>query len=130
MLRIVVAEDQQSVRQGIRSLLEDQPDFEVAGEAENGAEAVELTDRLKPDILVTDLRMPYLNGIQVTEIVARSCPDCRVIILSMYGSRSYVKAAVQAGASGYVLKKFSADGLPEAIRTVGTGGSYFRHLNT
>jgi len=130
MLKIVLAEDQPAVRRGIRGLLEDEPDFEITGEAENGAEAVEVTDRLKPDILVTDIRMPYLDGIQVTEIVARSCPSCRVIILSMYGGKSYVEAAVRAGACGYVLKKFSADGLPEAIRTVGAGGSYFRYLNT
>ncbi len=130
MLKIVLADDQPSVRRGIRGLLEDEPDLEVTGEAENGAEAVEMTGRLKPDILVTDLRMPYLDGIQVTEIVARSCPDCRVIILSMYGSKPYVEAAVRAGACGYVLKKFSADGLLEAIRTVATGGSYFRYLNT
>jgi DNA-binding NarL/FixJ family response regulator len=130
MLKIVLADDQSSVRRGIRRLLEDERDFEIAGEASDGAEAVEVTGRLKPDILVTDLRMPYLNGIQVTEIVVRSCPNCRVIILSMYGSKSYVEAAARAGASGYVLKKFSADGLPEAIRTVGSGGSYFRHLNT
>lgn len=130
MLRIVLADDQASVRRGIRCLLEDEPDFVVAGEASDGAEAVEVTGKVKPDILITDLRMPHLDGIQVTEIVARSCPDCRVIVLSMYGGRPYVEAALQAGACGYVLKRFSGDGLIEAIRTVGAGGSYFKYLNT
>ena len=130
MLRIVLADDQASVRRGIRCLLEDEPDFVVAGEASDGAEAIEVTGKVKPDILITDLRMPYLDGIQVTEIVARSCPDCRVIVLSMYGSRPYMEAALQAGACGYVLKRFSGDGLIEAIRTVGAGGSYFKYLNT
>lgn len=129
MLKIVLADDQKAVRRGIRGLLEGEPDLEVVGEASDGAEAVEITSRLKPDILVTDLKMPQLDGIGVTGRVKELSAGTRVIILSMYEGKTYVKAALQAGASGYVLKRFSADGLTEAIRTVGAGGSYFKHLN-
>jgi DNA-binding NarL/FixJ family response regulator len=124
MWKIVLADDQKSVRQGVRDWLEDEPGFKVIGEASDGAEAVEVTSRQKPDILVTDLKMPCLDGIEVTKRVRELSPDTRVIILSMYGNKVYVDAAFKAGAWGYVLKKFSADGLTDAIRSVAGGRTY------
>jgi DNA-binding NarL/FixJ family response regulator len=124
MQKIVVADDLTLVREGIRTLLEGEPDFTVIGEANDGVEAVEVTSRLKPDILVTDLKMPRLDGIQVVHRVRRVSPDTRVIILSMYRIKLYVDAALRAGAWGYVLKKSSSDGLVEAIRTVAAGKRY------
>jgi len=124
MWKIVLADDQKSVRQGVRGWLEDEQGFKVVGEASDGAEAVEVTSRQKPDILVTDLKMPRLDGIEVTKRVRELSPDTRVIILSMYGNKVYVDAAFKAGAWGYVLKKFSTDGLTDAIRTVAGGRAY------
>jgi DNA-binding NarL/FixJ family response regulator len=124
MLKIVLADDHILVRQGLKRLLEDEPNFEVIGEVGDGDEAVEITSRLKPDILVTDLKMPRLDGIKVTQQVRRLSPNTRVIILSMYGVSLYVDAAFKAGACGYVIKKSSADGLIKAIRTVAAGKSY------
>lgn len=124
MLKIVLADDQTMIRQGIKELLEDEPDFAVVGEASDGVQAVEVIRRKKPDILVTDLKMPRLNGVGVMERVRKLSPDTRVIILSMYGSKVHVDAAFKAGAHGYVLKKFSADILTEAIRVVASGRTY------
>lgn len=124
MWQVVLADDQKSVRQGVRDWLEDEPDFQIIGEARDGVEAVDLTSELKPDILVTDLKMPRLDGIGVTERVRQLSPDTRIIILSMYGDRLYVDAAFKAGAMGYILKKSSADGLLDALRTVADGKKY------
>lgn len=126
MYKIVLADDQAAVRQGVKDWLEDEPDLEVVGEAGDGVEAVELTDRMKPDILITDLKMPRLDGIDVTKRVRQLSLDTRVIILSMYGDGIYVDAALNAGAMGYVTKKSGADGLLDAIRTVANGKTYVR----
>ncbi len=119
--RILIADDHKLVRQGIRRLLEAEADFEIVGEANDGVEAVEKTAELKPDILITDLKMPRLGGIKVTERVRESSPDTRIIILSMYQEKAYVAAALNAGARGYVLKKSSTDVLVDAIRAVARG---------
>ena len=125
---IVLADDHRMVRQGLRGLLEDETDLRVVGEAADGIEAVQVTARLKPDILVTDLRMPGLDGIQVTARVRELSPATGIVILSMYGIRVYVDAALRAGARGYVVKKSAADGLMGAIRIVAAGGSYVSPL--
>jgi YesN/AraC family two-component response regulator len=111
MITIVLADDHRMVRQGLRGLLEDETDLRVVGEAADGTEAVEVTARLKPDILVTDLKMPGLGGIQVIARVRELSPGTGVVILSMYGIQVYVDAALRAGARGYVVKKSASDGL-------------------
>lgn len=123
-MKIVLADDQKLVRQAFRGMLEDEPEIEVIGEASDGLEAVRMVEKLKPDILVTDLKMPGLDGVEVTRRVHEMEPGLRVIVLSMFGDHVYVNAALKAGARGYVLKKHGGDGLVEAIRTVTKGKRY------
>ena len=124
MIEIVLADDHNVARAEIRSLLEDEAEFSVVGEASNGDEAVEITRKLKPYLLISDLKMPYLDGVGVIEQVKQLSPDTRIIILSMYGDPSHVDAAFKAGARGYVLKKYCVDELVEAIWTVLSGKTY------
>jgi DNA-binding NarL/FixJ family response regulator len=123
-MKILIADDYKIIRQEIKGLLEEEPDFTVIDEAGNGPDAVRKSIQHKPDILVTDLKMPGLNGIEVTERVRRSSPGTRVIILTMYGGRTYINSALNAGAMGYVLKKTGGDNLTEAIYTVASGSRY------
>lgn len=123
-MRIVIADDHAAVRQGVRELLEEEPGFSVISEAKDGIEAVERSTELQPDILVTDLKMPGLDGIQVTERVRKSSPKTRVIILSMYSNKSYVLRALNAGANGYVLKNSSTYGIVESVLAVYAGNRY------
>jgi DNA-binding NarL/FixJ family response regulator len=124
MITIVLADDHTVVRQGIRAMLKTERDFDVAGESDHGLDAVSLVMRLQPAILVCDLTMPGLNGIEVTERIAKLSPKTRVVILSMHSSTSYVSSALQAGAKGYVLKESGVDELAHAIREVNAGRTY------
>ncbi len=124
MITIVLADDHQVVRKGIRALLEMEPDFQIVGETGDGLEAVQLTIRLRPDVLVLDLMMPGLNGIDVTRQVTRQVPQTRVVLLSMYAGEDYVLEALRNGASGYVLKDASISELIQAIRDAVAGRRY------
>jgi DNA-binding NarL/FixJ family response regulator len=124
MTTIVLVDDHQILRQGVRNLLEDDPDLKVIGEAADGKEGIELTERLKPDILISDLMMKGLNGIDVTREVRKRSPDTRIIILSMYDDDGYVNQAMREGAMGYVLKGAGIDELLTAIRNVLSGSIY------
>jgi two-component system, NarL family, response regulator NreC len=124
MITIVLVDDHTLVRQGVRSLLELEPDLTVIGEASNGKDGIELVAQLVPDILVSDLVMDGLNGIEVTREVSRRVPATRTIILSMYGDPVYIKHALKEGAKGWVLKCNSINELIAAIREVHLGGSY------
>lgn len=124
MTTIVLADDHQVMRQGLRALLEAIPDFKVIGDAGDGEAAVKLVERLHPDVLVLDMVMPGINGIEVARRVRINAPACAVIILSMYGAEGYVREAIQAGAKGYILKKDSAEELAIAIREVIAGRHY------
>lgn len=124
MIRIVLADDHRIVRQGIRSLLEAEEDFCIAGEAADGTEAVRVIEEQQPDIAVLDLQMPGLNGIQVARKVPEVSPKTRVVILSMHNSEMYVISALDAGASGYVLKDTGVEHLVTAIREVHAGRDY------
>lgn len=104
VISIVLADDHQIVRQGLRSLLDAEDDMKVVGSASTGLEAVKLTDQLRPDILVTDMMMPELNGIEVTRQALQRSPATRVIVLSMHANEGYVTQALRNGALGYVLK--------------------------
>jgi len=123
-LRLILAEDHGITRQGLRSLLEKEPDMDVVGEAENGRIAIELVHELLPDVLITDITMPNLNGIDATRKIVSEHPKVKVIALSMHSNRAFVADMLKAGASGYVLKECSFDELVEAVRTVAAGGTY------
>jgi DNA-binding NarL/FixJ family response regulator len=123
-LRLILAEDHVITRQGLRSLLEKEPDMEVVGEAENGRIAIELVLELLPDVLITDVTMPNLNGIEATRKIVSEHPEVKVIALSVHSSRVFVADMLEAGASGYVLKECSFNDLVEAVRTVVAGGTY------
>lgn len=124
MIDILLADDHHIVRQGLRALLESDSHFRLVGEAGDGIEAVRLTERLKPDVLITDVMMPGLNGLEVTRQVTKSVPRTRVIILSMYTNDAYVLEALKNGASGYVLKDSQASDLIQAVREVAAGRRY------
>jgi DNA-binding NarL/FixJ family response regulator len=121
---IVLADDHPIVRQGLRALLEAETDFRLIGEAGDGLEAVQLAERLCPNVLVLDLMMPGLNGLEVARRVSQRTPQTRIVILSMYASEAYVLEAMKNGAAGYVLKDSTAADLVKAIREVAAGRRY------
>jgi DNA-binding NarL/FixJ family response regulator len=121
---IVLADDHAIVRQGLRTLLESDPQFEVVGEAANGLEAIELVKRRKPTVLIADLMMPGLNGLETTRKVLRLKSKTRVIVLSMYRNEAYVLEALRIGAAGYIAKESGGAELFQAIREVVAGRRY------
>ena len=124
MIRIVLADDHVLMRHGLRLLLERQPDFQVVGEAADGRETVEICDAQKPDVLVLDIAMPNLNGIEAARQVAAKLPQTAIVILSMHADESYVLRALKAGARGYLLKDSAEADLINAIRSVKEGKAF------
>lgn len=124
MTRIVLIEDHAMVREGLRAILEADPDVEVIGEASDGREGVDLIVRTKPDIAVLDIGMPRLNGVEATRQITRDHPAVRVIALSMHTERQFVISMFEAGASGYVAKESAGEELMRAIRAVQRGRKY------
>ena len=125
MIRILIAEDHLLVRAGIRALLEKAGDISILGEASNGQEAVDMTRDLKPDVLVMDIMMPRLNGIQAAEYIHGLKLPTYVLLLSMYSDAGFIYKALQYGVKGYVLKSSVSDELLEAVRTVAGGKTFF-----
>ena len=123
-IRVLLADDHAVVRQGFKMILSAQPDMEIVGEAGNGREAVELAEQLRPDIVVMDVAMPELNGIEATRRLAASVPHARVVALSMHKDSVYVREILRAGARGYLLKDSVAADLVSAIRAVARGEGY------
>jgi DNA-binding NarL/FixJ family response regulator len=123
-IRILLADDHAVVRHGFRMILEAQPDMEIVGEAGNGREATRLAEELKPDIVVMDVAMPELNGIEATRRLAASVPHTRVVALSMHKDSVYVREILRAGARGYLLKDSPPGDLLSAVRSVASGQSY------
>lgn len=124
MTTIVLADDHHVVRQGLRSLLEAEPDFSVIGETADGLEATQLVERLQPDVLVLDLMMPGLNGLAVTRQVSQRLLRTHVVILSMHPNEAYVLEALRAGAAAYVLKESTSAELVRAVREAVAGRRY------
>jgi two-component system, NarL family, response regulator LiaR len=120
-IRILLAEDHKVVREGTRRLLESQNDFAVVGEASDGIEAVDLAKKLKPEIIIMDVSMPRLNGIEATKQIKAVYPNIAILVLTGYDDDEYVFALLEAGAAGYLLKESSGEELIEAIRQVLTG---------
>lgn len=124
MIHVLIAEDHLMVRAGIRALLEKASDIHVVGEASNGQEAVELVEKHIPDVLVMDIMMPRLNGIQAAENIRKLKLPTRILLLSMYSDEGLIYQALQSGVKGYVLKSSVSDELLWAIRTVAEGKTY------
>lgn len=122
---IVLADDHSLVRDGIRSLLEEESDFEVIGEAANGKEAIAMVGKMNPTLLIIDIRMPVMNGIEAVEELHRLQHPVKSIILSMHDSEEYILKSLKAGASGYLLKDTGKSEFIKAINTVIQGGKYF-----
>lgn len=120
-IRVLVADDHPVFREGLVGILEKEEDFEVVGQAGNGLEAVELAQQLLPDVAVVDMSMPELNGIEVIKRVKVSSPDTAILVLSAFGYDSYVLGAIEAGASGYLLKSVRVRDLVRAIRSLHAG---------
>ena len=123
-LRILLADDHETVREGLKAILNAQIDMMVAGEAADGDAAVKLAVEVKPDIIVMDISMPALNGLQATEAIRQRCPDAKVLALTRHSDDGYVKQLLAAGVSGYVLKQSQSTELLSAIRAIAAGGKY------
>ena len=124
-MRILLGDDHGIVRRGMRALLETEADMSVVGEAADGLEVLRLCDELRPDVLVLDIAMPRLNGIDVAERAVKHNPALKVLFLSMYADESYVLRALSAGAKGYLLKDATEQELVPALRTVSQGRPFF-----
>lgn len=123
-LRILLADDHVMMREGLKSLVNAQPDMEVVGEAGDGRDALLKARELQPDVVVMDISMPELNGIQTTEQMKSCCRKSKVLVLTAYDDSGYLRQLLEAGASGYVLKRAAAEELVKAIRVVAAGGVY------
>ena len=120
-IRVLICDDQALVRGGFRAILGAQPDIEVVGEAENGAEAVALAERRRPDVILMDIRMPVLDGVEATRRLVADGSPARILVLTTFDLDEYVHAAIRAGASGFLLKDVTPAKLLEAIRIVAGG---------
>ena len=123
-IRILLADDHRVVRQGFRLILSQHPDIEVVGEACSGREAVDLAVRLTPTVVILDIAMPEMNGVEATRLIRQNCPECAVLILSMHKDAVYVRESLRAGAKGYLLKDAIDGDLVAAVRAVAKGNGF------
>jgi two-component system response regulator NreC len=124
MTTILLVDDHAVVRQGLKALLEDEPDFTVVGEADSGLEAIRLVNALQPEVLVLDIMMEDISGIEVARQVRKNFPRMAIVVLSMYGDKEHVLEALQSGAQAYLVKKSAASELVQAVRQVLVGRRY------
>jgi len=124
MIRILLVDDHAILRDGLRALLSYYPEVEVVGEAEDGLQAIECVQRLSPDIVLMDIAMPVMNGLEATRIIREKHPNTRVLVLTQYEDQPYVLSLLRAGVSGYVLKRALGADLINAVRTVARGESF------
>ncbi len=123
MIRILLVDDQRIIREGLKSLLESNPDMQVIGEAENGQRALDQIPILKPDLVLMDIRMPVMDGVAATQAIAEQFPEAKVLVLTTFDDDEYVSQAMRCGAMGYLLKDTEPDELALAIRAVSKGHS-------
>jgi DNA-binding NarL/FixJ family response regulator len=124
-ITVLLADDHTVVRQGLRILLEAEDDMKVIGEAETGRQAVQMSKKLQPDVIVLDVAMPVLNGLEATHLITRETPHTKVLILSSYSDEDYVQQLIEEGAIGYLVKQTAANDLLKAIREVVKGNAFF-----
>ena len=124
MTKILIIDDHQLFREGVKRILDFEETFEVVAEGDDGSEAIELYGLNDPDVVLMDINMPHMNGIEATEKLLETYPDAKVIILSIHDDESYVTHALKSGALGYMLKEMDADAIIQAIKVVAEGGSY------
>lgn len=125
-LKVLLADDHAILRSGLKLLLSAQPDLEVVGEATNGKEAVAMVKDLRPDLVIMDVAMPEMNGLAATDAIKKQSPEVKVLLLSMHENEEYLYRAIEAGGSGYVLKKSASEELIDAIRQVMEGQTFIR----
>ena len=123
-LRVLLADDHMVVREGLKTLINAQPDMQVLGEAQNGVEALKYAAELSPDVVVMDISMPEMNGVEATRRLRKEFPRIKIIALTIYEDTGYLRQLLKAGASGYVLKRAVVEELVHAVRTCAAGGSY------
>jgi two-component system response regulator DegU len=122
--KIIIIDDHQLFREGVKRILDFEKSFEVVAEGEDGTQAVQLVEEYRPDVVIMDINMPHMNGVDATRELIERFPDTHVIILSIHDDENYVQHALKTGASGYLLKEMDADALVEAVKVVAEGGSY------
>jgi two-component system, NarL family, response regulator DegU len=122
--KIAIIDDHQLFREGVKRILEFEKTFQVVAEGDDGSEALKIVEEVHPDVVIMDINMPHVNGVEATRRLVEKHPQAKVIILSIHDDENYVTHALQTGASGYLLKEMDADTLIEAVRVVSEGGSY------
>lgn len=122
--KIAIIDDHQLFREGVKRILEFEKSFQVVAEGDDGSDAVKIVEESKPDVVIMDINMPHVNGVEATRELVEKFPDTKVIILSIHDDENYVTHALKTGAIGYLLKEMDADALIEAVRVVAEGGSY------
>ncbi|MFB5195047.1 response regulator [Neobacillus sp. KR4-4] len=122
--KIVIIDDHQLFREGVKRILEFEKSFQVVAEGEDGSEALRLVEEFQPNVVIMDINMPQVNGVEATRELVDKYPDTKIIILSIHDDENYVTHALQTGAIGYLLKEMDADALIEAVKVVADGGSY------
>jgi DNA-binding NarL/FixJ family response regulator len=121
MIQLLLVDDQNLVCQGLKAILSQEEDFQVVGTAENGEAAIELTEALHPDIVLMDVRMPIMNGLDATQIICQKFPDTKVLVLSTFDDDQYIADSMRAGAKGYLIKDMPSDELAQTIRLAHRG---------
>ncbi|MGE7603952.1 response regulator [Peribacillus sp. NPDC097675] len=121
---IIIIDDHQLFREGVKRILDFESSFDVVAEGDDGSEAMDLVEEHKPDVVIMDINMPNMNGVEATKMLVQRYPDTKVIILSIHDDENYVQHALKTGAQGYLLKEMDADALIDAVRVVAEGGSY------
>lgn len=124
MTKIIIVDDHQLFREGVKRILDFENSFEVVAEGDDGIETIRLYEEYSPDVVLMDINMPQMNGVEATEQLIEKYPDAKVIMLSIHDDESYVSHALKSGALGYMLKEMDADEIVSAIKTVANGGSY------
>ncbi|AXX59428.1 response regulator [Vibrio vulnificus] len=124
-IRVVIVDDHQVVLDGFMARLEIEPEIDVVGTASNGLEALDVVKQHKPDVVLMDISMPILNGIEATRMIKAEWPEAKILMLTMHDNREYIVKVMQEGAVGYMLKEISAEKMVQAIKTVNQGSTYF-----